>query len=63
MLLSLLLRYMQEEELKASQELHKQGAYLLRSPKYGLVVVSTKQPNLTVTLPFRIPVTIQEYFN
>jgi len=54
---------MQEEELKAYQGLKKQGAFLLCSPKFGLVVVSTKLPNLTVTLPFRILVTTREYFH
>jgi hypothetical protein len=54
---------MQEEELKAYQGLKKKGAFLLRSPRFGLVVVSTKLPNLTVTLPIRIPVTTPEYFN
>ena len=54
---------MREEELKAYQGLKKQGAFLLRSPRFGLVVVSTKLPNLTVTLPIRIPVTTSEYLN
>jgi hypothetical protein len=54
---------MQEEELKAYQGLKKQGAFLLRSPRFGLVVISTKLPNLTVTIPFRIPVTTSEYNN
>ena len=54
---------MQEEELKANQGLKKQGAFLLRSERFGLVVVSTKLPNLTVTLPIRIPVTSSEYLN
>jgi hypothetical protein len=54
---------MQEEELKAYQGLKKQGAFLLRSPRFGLVVVSTKLPNLTVTLPIRVPVTTAEYLN
>jgi hypothetical protein len=54
---------MQEEELKAYQGLQKQGAFLLRSPRFGLAVVSTKLPNLTVTVPFRIPVTTSEYLN
>jgi hypothetical protein len=54
---------MQEEELKAYQGLKKQGAFLLRSPRFGLVVVSTKLPNLTVTIPIRIPVTTSEYLN
>jgi hypothetical protein len=48
---------MLEEELKPYQGLQKQGAFLLRSPRFGLVVVSTKLPNLTVTSPIRIPVT------
>jgi len=52
---------MQEEELKSYKGLKKQGALLLCSPKYGLVVVSTKLPNPTVTFPFRIPVTTREY--
>ena len=52
---------MQEEELKAYQGLKKQGAFLLRSQRFGLVVVSTKLPNLTVMLPIRIPVTTSEY--
>jgi hypothetical protein len=54
---------MKEEELKAYQGLKKQGAFLLRSPRFGLVVVSTKLPNLTVTIPIRIPVTTSEYLN
>jgi hypothetical protein len=54
---------MQEEELRAYQGLKKQGAFLLRSPRFGLVVVSTKLPNLTVTIPIRIPVTTSEYLN
>jgi len=54
---------MKEEELKAYQGLKKQGAFLLRSIRFGLVVVSTKLPNLTVTLPIRIPVTTSEYLN
>jgi hypothetical protein len=54
---------MQEEELKVYQGLKKQGALLLKSPRFGLVVVSTKLPNLTVTLPLRIPVTTSEYLN
>jgi hypothetical protein len=54
---------MQEEELRAYQGLQKQGAFLLRSPRFGLVVISTTLPNLTVTLPIRIPVTTSEYFN
>jgi len=54
---------MQEEELKPYQGLKKQGAFLLRSQRFGLVVVSTKLPNLTVTLPIRIPVTTSEYLN
>jgi hypothetical protein len=54
---------MKEEKLKAYQGLKKQGAFLLRSPRFGLGVVSTKLPNLTVTLPIRIPVTTSEYLN
>jgi len=54
---------MQEEELKAYQGLSKQGAFLLRSPRFGLAVVSMKLPNLTVPLPIRIPVTASEYEN
>jgi hypothetical protein len=54
---------MLEEELKSYQGLKKQGAFLLRSPRFGLVVISTKLPNLTVTLPIRIPVTTSEYRN
>jgi hypothetical protein len=54
---------MQEEEFKAYQGLKNQGAFLLRSSRFGLVVVSTKLPNLTVTLPIRIPVTTSEYLN
>jgi hypothetical protein len=54
---------MQKEELKAYQGRQKQGAFLFCSPRFGLVVVSTKLPNLTVTLPFRIPVTTFEYLN
>jgi hypothetical protein len=54
---------MQEEELEAYQGLKKQGAFLLRSPRFGLAVVSTKLPNLTVTIPIQIPVTTSEYLN
>jgi len=36
---------------------------LLRSPKFRVVVVYTKQLNLTLKLPFRIAVTISEYLN
>jgi hypothetical protein len=54
---------MKKEELKAYQGLKKQGAFLLRSPRFGLVVVSTKLPNLTVTLPNQVPVTTSEYIN
>jgi len=54
---------MQEQELKAYQGLKKQGAFLLHSPKFGLVVISTKLPNLTITEPIRIPVTTFEYKN
>lgn len=54
---------MEEEGLKAYKGIIKQGALLLTSPKYGLVVVSTELPNLTVTLPFRIPVTTAEFRN
>jgi hypothetical protein len=54
---------MKEEELKAYQGLKKQGAFLLRSPRFGLAVIATKLPNLTVTLPIRIPVTTSEYLN
>jgi len=54
---------MQEEELKAYQGLKKQGAFLQRSSRFGLVVVATALPNLTVTIPFRIPVTTSEYLN
>jgi hypothetical protein len=52
---------MLEEDLKAYQGLQKQGAVLLKSPRFGLVVVATKLPNLTVTTPFRIPVTKSEF--
>jgi hypothetical protein len=52
-----------EEELKAYEGLKKEGAFLLRSPRFGLVVISTKLPNLTVTLPIQIPVTTSEYLN
>jgi len=52
---------MQEEELKAYQGLKKQGAFLLKSPRFGLGVVSTKLPNLTVIIPFKIPVSTKEY--
>jgi hypothetical protein len=55
--------FMTEEELQAYQGLKKQGAFLIRSPRFGLVVVSTKLPNLTVTTSFRIPVTTSEYLN
>jgi hypothetical protein len=54
---------MKEEELKAYQGLQKQGDFLLRSPRFGLIVVSIKLPNLTVTLPIGIPVTTSEYHN
>ena len=54
---------MQEQELKAYQGLKRQGAFLLKSPRFGLAVVSTKLPNLTVTIPIRIPVTTSEYIN
>jgi hypothetical protein len=54
---------MQEQELKAYQGLKQQGAFLLSSPKFGLAVASTKQPNLTVTVPFRMPVKTIEYIN
>jgi hypothetical protein len=53
---------MQEQELKAYQGLKKQGAFLLKSRFFGLGVVATKLPNLTVTLPFKIPVTTSEIF-
>jgi hypothetical protein len=52
---------MLEEELKAYQGLHKQRAVLLKSPQFGLVVVATKLPNLTVTTSFQIPVTKSEF--
>lgn len=52
---------MREEELKVYEVLQKQGAFLLRSPRFGLVVVSTKLPNFTVTLPIQMPVTTSEY--
>ena len=54
---------MQEKEHEAYIGLKKQGAFLVQSPKFGLVVVSMKLPNLTVILLFRIPVTISEYRN
>jgi len=54
---------MQEEELKAYQGLKKQGTVLLKFRIYGLVLFSTKQPNVTIMLPFRIPVTTKEYLN
>jgi len=54
---------MQEQELKAYQGLKKQGAFLQRSKRFGLVVVATKLPNFTVMIPFRIPVTTSEYPN
>jgi hypothetical protein len=55
---------MTEDELLAYQGLKKQGAVLLRSSnKKYMVVASTKLPNLTVTLPIRIPVTDYEYKN
>jgi hypothetical protein len=54
---------MQEQELKAYQGLKKQGAFLLRSPRFGLVVIAPKLPNFTVMLPIRIPVTNSEYIN
>jgi len=36
---------------------------MLESRTYGVVLFSTKQPNLTVMLPFGIPVTTREYLN
>jgi hypothetical protein len=54
---------MLEEELKAYQGLKKQGAFLWKSPRFGLIVAATKLPNLTVTTPFKIPVTTSEYNN
>jgi len=54
---------MQEAELKAYQGLKKQGAVLLKSRKYGLLLFATKPPNFTVTTPFRVPVTAYEYQN
>jgi len=54
---------MKEEELKAYQGLKKQGAFLLQSPRFGLGVVSTKLPNLMVTIPIRIPAMTSEYEN
>jgi hypothetical protein len=54
---------MKEQELKAYQGLKKQGAFVLCSPRFGIAVVSTKLPNLTITLPFRIPVSTSEYLN
>jgi len=47
----------------AYQGFKKQGAFLLRSPRFGLVVVSTTLPNLTVTIPIQVPVTASEYLN
>jgi hypothetical protein len=54
---------MEEVELEVYQGLQMEGAFLLQSPKFGLVVVSSKLSNLTVTLPFWIPVTTSEYPN
>jgi len=54
---------MQEEELKAYQGLKKQGAFLLKLSVFGFGVVSIKQPNLTITIPFRIPLSTSEYLN
>jgi hypothetical protein len=54
---------MQEEQIIAYQGLKKQGAFLLRSPRFGLVVVSTKLPSLMVTLTIWVQVTISEYLN
>jgi hypothetical protein len=54
---------MQEEELKAYMGLKKQEAFVLRSPMFGLVVISTGRPNLTVTLLCWIPITNKEYLN
>jgi hypothetical protein len=55
---------MTEDELLAYKGLKKQGAVLLRSSnKRYMVVVSTKLPNLTVTLPIRIAVTTSKYLN
>ena len=53
---------MTEDKLIAYQGLKKQGAVLLRSSDQRyMVVVSTKLPNLMVTIPIRIPVTTSEY--
>ena len=54
---------MQQEDLKSYKGVKNQEALLLRSPKYGLVVVWTNLPNLTVTLLFQILVTTHEYLN
>lgn len=55
---------MTEEQLLAYQGLKRQGAVLLRSSnKQYMVVLSTKLPNCTVTICFRIPVTTAETQN
>lgn len=36
---------------------------MLKSRKYGLVLFTTKLPYITITLPFRVPVTTREYLN
>jgi len=52
---------MNSPELRAYQGLKKQEAFMFKSPGFGLVVASIKQPNLMVTVPFMIPVTFTEY--
>lgn len=54
---------MQEEQHKAYQRLQKQGAFLLCSSKFVLVLVSTKLPNLSVSSACRITVTTSKYLN
>jgi hypothetical protein len=54
---------MKEEERKAYKGLKKQGAFLLRSQRFGLVVISTELRILTVTLPILVTVTTSEYIN
>jgi hypothetical protein len=54
---------MNEEELKTYQSLKKQGAFLFKSPRFGIVVAMLNQPNLTVTLPIPVQVTTAEYRN
>lgn len=58
-----IIQQMEEVELKGYQGLNKEGAFFVKSPIYGLVVASSKLPNRSVTIPFRILVTILGYLN